>query len=146
MKIAQDIKNHPAYIRKIRSAAGEIAQQVHSKAPTVDVGLFDYPKWEAGKAYAAGDLFMHHGQPGFVRQDHTSLENWMPFMPGTESLYGARPRQLPDGTYPYVYNMRAEKDMRVRSAKDDNVYVCIQPTDFLLYDPADVPALFQLEQ
>lgn len=146
MSIQDDIIQHPAYIRKLRQAGRAAVQARQEEAPGVDAGLFDYPAWEAGKAYEAGDLFLYEGQPGFVRQAHTSQDTWRPFTTGTESIYGARPRQGPDGVYPYVYNMKSEVGMRVRSAKNSAVYVALQPADPLLYDPADVPALFEKEE
>lgn len=142
MSLQDDIIMHTAYIRQLRQAGGAAVQARHEAQPSVDAGLFDYPVWEAGKEYTAGDLFMYEGKPGFVRQAHTSQAHWIPFFAGTESLYGARPRQGPDGVYPYVYNMRVEVGMQVRSAKDGAVYTAIQAADPLLYDPADVPALF----
>jgi len=73
-----------------------------------------------------------------VRQAHTSQSHYPPFSPGTESLYGARPRQAPDGVYPYVYNMLIEPDMLIWSAKDGQLYRCILPSPYtLIYDPAD---------
>lgn len=146
MSLSQDIINHPAHIKRIMSAGGQAVQENQNISPSVDAGLFDYPEWAAGIAYNLGDLFLYDGHPGFVRQAHTSQSNWLPFSAGTESLYGARPRQRPDGVYPYLYNMRAEVGMRVLSKKDGQVYACIQGADPLLYDPADVPALFQLEE
>ena len=146
MSIQDDIIQHPAYIRKLRQAGGAAIQAQGAAEPGVDAGLFDYQAWEPGKAYGAGELFLYEGKPGFVRQAHTSQETWLPFSTGTESLYGARPRQGPDGVYPYLYNMKVEVGMRVRSAKDNAVYAAIQPADPLLYDPADVPALFEKEE
>lgn len=145
MGLAQDIVNHPAYIRQIQAAGGQAVQETHSASPGIEAGLFDYPEWKEGISYNTGDLFLYGGQPGFVRQAHVSQSTWLPFTAGTESLYGARPRQRPDGVYPYLYNMRAERSMRVESGKDGLVYVCIQEADPLLYDPADVPAIFEKE-
>ena len=144
MSIKQDIVNHTAYIRKMRTVGGE-AVAAQETEPNVNAGLFDYAEFEFGKSYQANELFVYEGKPGFVRQAHTSQETWIPFTVGTESLYGARPRQKPDGTYPYVYNMKAEVGMRVMSEKDGKIYTCIQAADPLLYDPADVPAIFTLE-
>lgn len=39
--------------------------------------------------------------------------------------------------------MKVDVRDRVRSEKDGNVYTAIQPADPLLYDPVDVPALFE---
>ena len=53
-----------------------------------------YPRWEAGKAYAVGDI-ISYGENGVgdpqlykVVQAHTSQDNWRPGA-GTESLYDA---------------------------------------------------------
>ena len=46
---------------------------------------------------------------------------------GTEALYGARPSPDAEGIYPYVYNMKVEVGMKVRSEKDGNVYIAIKP-------------------
>lgn len=149
MSIQTDIINHPAYIRKLRQAGGEAyAKNLKAQGaePDVNAGLFEYEPFAFGKVYQQYDLFTYNGQPGFVRQAHTSMETWAPFTPGTESLYGARPRQRPDGTYPYIYNMKATIDMRVQSAKDNAIYMCIQAADPLLYDPAEVPAIFIKEE
>lgn len=146
MSLQGDISNHPAYIRQLRAAGGQAMQAAREEAPPVEAGLFDYPAWEPGGEYAAGDLFMYAGQPGFVRQAHTSQAQWEPFGAGTEALYGARPRQRPDGTYPYRYSMQAELGMLVESGKDGALYRCTQAADPLLYDPADVPALFTKEE
>jgi len=141
MSITQDIANHPAYISKLRAFGGEVmSEQAKSTSiePPVYAGLFDYPEWEAGKAYEANELFMYDGQIGFVRQAHTSQETWIPFTAGTEALYGARPRMKPDGTYPYVYNMLIKPDMLIWSAKDSKLYRCVLSAQYtLLYDPAD---------
>lgn len=145
MSVAADRAQHKAYIAKLRRVGGEAVQAKREQAPGVDAGLFDYPEWEAAKDYAKGDLFLYNGNPGFVRQAHMSQAGWVPFEVGMEALYGARPRQRPDGTYPYVYNMKAEVGMRVQSAKDNEVYRCLQPADPLLYDPVDVPAIFEKE-
>lgn len=123
--------------------AAESGQEPRASAGLLYDGL---PHWEAGRAYAKNELFTYDGMVGYARQAHTSQAAYMPFSTGTESLYGARPRQGPDGVYPYVYNMKSEVGMRVRSAKDSAVYVALQPADPLLYDPADVPALFAKEE
>ena len=123
--------------------AAESGQDPRASAGLLYDGL---PHWEAGRAYAKNELFTYAGMVGYARQAHTSQAAYTPFSTGTESLYGVRP--VPDdyGVYPYVYNMRSEGGMRVRSAKDSAVYVAIQPADPLLYDPADVPALFGKEE
>ena len=53
-----------------------------------------YPVWQAGVAYAAGDILAYGsnsvGDPQLYRvvQAHTSQENWLPGQ-GTDSLYDA---------------------------------------------------------
>lgn len=53
-----------------------------------------FPAWEAGKAYAMGDVISYGtndvGDPQLYKvvQAHTSQENWLPGQ-GTESLYDA---------------------------------------------------------
>lgn len=135
-----------AEIGRLRKAGGE-ALQTNAKEPPVHAGLFDYDDWEAGIQYQQNQLFLYKGIPGFVRNPHTSQAHYPPFSIGTESLYGARPRQRTDGTYPYVYNMKVEKGMRVQSEKDGRIYICYNDggADPLLYDPADVPAIFEKE-
>lgn len=58
---------------------------------------------------------------------------------GTEALYGARPSPNAEGIYPDVYNMKVKVNIKMRSEKDGNVYIAIQPANPLLYDPANVP-------
>lgn len=147
MSIAKDTINHPAYIRRLMEAGGRaVADAIKTSEvdPPVEAGMFSYPEWVADKTYEKGDLFTYQGNPGFVRQPHTAQAHYPPFSIGVEALYGARPRQGTDGVYPYVYNMKADRDMRVRSG-NGKVYLCIQPADPLLYDPKDVPAHFEEE-
>ena len=59
MSLQGDISNHPAYIRQLRAAGGQAMQAAQSDVPPVEAGLFDYPVWETGREYAAGDLFMY---------------------------------------------------------------------------------------
>lgn len=145
MSLKHDIETHPAYIKKLREAGGNaIAAEAKAtgNAPSVDAGLFDYPEWKPNTEYKKGDLFLYGGQAGFVRQNHTSQSHWIPFTTGTESLYGARPRQRPDGVYPYIYNMKAEVGMKVED--EGIVYECYKPIDPVLYPPSAIPAHFKV--
>lgn len=142
MSITNDIINHTEYIRKLRSAGGQAAQEAASDSPAVDVGLFDYDEWVANRDYKKGELFTYNGDVGFARQAVTSQAHFPPFSVGTEALYGARPRMRPDGTYPYVYNMKVTVGMCVWSTDDGKLYECIQAADPLLRDPSAVPAHF----
>lgn len=147
MSLSKDIINHPAYIKKLRELAGQLTIQnskITDSDPAVEAGMFIYDEWEGGKYYEKGDMFIYDRQPGFVRQAHTSQNFYPPFSIGTESLYGARPKQASDGTYHYIYNMKVEIGMEVYSAKDGKLYKAIQNADPLLYDPADVGAIFEL--
>ena len=58
---------------------------------------------------------------------------------GTEALYGARPSLDTEGIYPYVYNMKVEVGMKVRSEKDGNVYIAIQPVTRCCMTPRMFP-------
>lgn len=44
---------------------------------------------------------------------------------GTEALYDARPSSDTEGVYPYVYNMKVEVDMKVRSEKKTAIYISL---------------------
>lgn len=113
--------------------------------PAADSGVFAHgaDEWQAGKTYAAHDLFTYDGRLGFVRQAHTSQESWLPFTAGTESLYGARPAPDDDGVYPWAYNMAATVGMQVRDPDDGLVYACIQDIQNLLYKPHMLAAHFE---
>ena len=124
--------------------AMQAAMQALDSEPPVSAGVFTYPQWQPNTAYKQYNLFTYQGVAGFVRQAHTSLAIYPPFSVGTEALYGARPPADSEGIYPYVYNMRVTLGMRVRSEKDGNVYIAIQPADPLTADPADAVSIFEL--
>lgn len=126
------------------AAAQDVCKQLN-EPPKSNAGIFvrGAAPWEAGKAYKHFDLFEYNGAVGWVKQDHTSQETWLPFSTGTEALYGARPAPDEDGVYPYTYNMAVDVGMRVR--EDDAIYVCIQATSDLMWPPSQVPALFTAE-
>lgn len=134
---------------KLAAVTAEGAALAQGREPTATVGILaeGFPAWEPGKLYEkAYSLFVYDGKVGFTRQANiTAQEHQPPFSTGMEAIYGVRPIPDDNGIYPYVYNMKSEVGMRVRSAKDSNVYAAIQPADPLLYDPADVPALFTIE-
>lgn len=114
------------------------------EAPSADSGVFTpgADPWEVGKSYEKNDLFSYNGNMGYVKQQHTSQAQWLPFAQGTESLYGARPAPDEDGIYPYVYNMAATVGMKVRDPDDGQVYECIQAISDMLYKPHEIPAHF----
>ena len=130
---------------KARGAAmlAEQTKQLDTDPPA-DIGIFgsgSFPTFEIGHTYVKNELFSYQGRPGFVRQPHTAQAQWEPFTPGTESLYGARPRMSADGTFDYIYNMAATVGMRVRDG--GKLYECIQAIDPMLYPPAEIPAHFE---
>ena len=125
------------------NAAGAEAMQSLNAEPPVSAGVFTYDEWKANTPYKQYDLFTYQGVAGFIRQAHTSLAVYPPFSVGTESLYGARPSPDSEGIYPYVYNMKVEKGMKVYG-KDGNVYIAIQPADPLTADPVDAVSIFEL--
>ena len=126
------------------NTAGAEAMQSLNAEPPVSAGVFTYGEWQPDTQYEQYALFTYQGNAGFVRQAHTSLAVYPPFSTGTEALYGARPSPDTEGIYPYVYNMKVEVGMKVRSEKDGNVYIAIQPADPLLYDPVDVASIFNV--
>ena len=128
-------------IDRMNTAGAEVMQSLNAEPP-VSAGVFTYGEWQPDTQYEQYALFTYKGNAGFVRQAHTSLAAYPPFSTGTESLYGARPSPDVYGVYPYVYNMRSEIGMVIRSVKDGQKYKAKQNADPLLYDPADVPALF----
>lgn len=120
------------------------AMQALNTEPPVSAGVFTYPEWQPNTPYKQYDLFTYNGVAGFVRAAAVnSLDIYPPFSVGTEALYGARPAPDAEGIYPYIYNMRVTVGMRVRSEKDGNVYLAINEADPLLYDPVDVPSIFE---
>ena len=147
MSVLQDMERDVAFVRRLRSAGQALAQSAQMQTPPANLGVFgagEYSAWEAGKAYAAGEVFSYDGQVGFVKQAHTSGSTWIPFAAGTEALYGARPVPDADGVYPYVYNMAASVGMRVRGA-DGAVYVCTQAIPDMLWPPEQILAHFEVE-
>ena len=129
-------------IDRMNTAGAEAMQNLNADPP-VSAGVFTYGEWQPDTQYEQYALFTYQGNAGFVRQAHTSLAVYPPFSTGTEALYGARPSPDVNGIYPYVYNMKVEVGMKVRSNKNGNVYIAIQPADPLLYDPADVASVFE---
>ena len=128
------------------NTVGAEAMQSLKAEPPVNAGVFTYSEWQPDTQYEQYALFTYQGNAGFIRQAHTSLAVYPPFSTGTEALYGARPSPDAKGIYPYVYNMKVEVGMKVRSKKNSKVYIAIQPADPLLYDPADASALFRLDE
>ena len=125
---------------------GVALAQKSTEVPSATIGVLadGIPEWKVGTLYEKQyTLFTYDGKVGFTRLANvTAMEHQPPFSTGMESVYGVRPIPNLDGVYPYIYNMKADVGMLVRSMKDNNVYECIQAADPLLYDPVDVPALF----
>ncbi|MBR5291710.1 MAG: hypothetical protein IKU32_02210 [Clostridia bacterium] len=142
-EVHTEIEEKDITIDRLNTAGAEAMQSLNAEPP-VSAGVFTYGEWMPDTWYERYALFTYNGVAGFIRQAHTSLEVYPPFSVGTEALYGARPSPDTEGIYPYVYNMRVEVGMRVRSEKDGNVYIAIQPADPLLFDPADAVSIFVL--
>lgn len=142
----KEILNAAVNARKVQidrmNAAGAEAMQSLNAEPPVSAGVFTYGEWQPDTWYEQYALFTYQGNAGFVRQAHTSLDVYPPFSVGTEALYGARPSPDTEGIYPYVYNMKVEKGMKVYG-KDGNVYIAVQSADPLLYDPVDAVSVFE---
>ena len=125
------------------NTAGAEAMQSLNAEPPVSAGVFTYGEWQPDTWYEQFALFEYEGIAYFTRQAFTSSAVYPPGSPGTEALYGVRPSPDAEGIYPYVYNMKVEKGMKVRSEKDGNVYIAINEADPLLYDPADAVSVFE---
>ena len=106
--------------------------------PTDIMDIAEPNEWVVDHAYKKGDLITYESKTGFVKQDHTSQANWIPFSTGTEALYGARPKAV-NGVYPYVYNMALEIGMIVEH--NGIKYRAIQNANELLFEPSQAPAL-----
>ena len=129
-------------IDRMNSAGAEAMQSLKAEPP-VSAGVFTYDEWQPDTWYEAFTLFNYQGIAYFTRQAFKSSAVYPPGSIGTESLYGVRPSPDSEGVYPYVYNMKVEKGMKVYG-KDGNVYIAIQPADPLLLDPADAVSIFEL--
>ena len=143
----KDTLNTAVNARKVQidrmNAAGAEAMQSLNAEPPVSAGVFTYGEWQPDTWYEQYALFDYEGIAYFTRQAFTSSAVYPPGSPGTEALYGVRPSPDAEGIYPYVYNMKVEKGMKVYG-KDGNVYVAINEADPLLYDPVDAVSIFEL--
>lgn len=131
-----------AQINAIINEGAALAQKSNQE-PSPMIGLLSngFPAWEPNRQYKAYELFTYDGKVGFTRQAFTSSEVYPPFSVGVEALYGVRPIPDDDGFYPYVYNMAAVKDMKV---KDEGIYfICYNPIDPVLWPPKELPAHFK---
>ena len=134
------------YVRKLKERGAEMmAEQIQKSEgdPPADLGIFGgstFPAFEFDKHYLPNELFSYEGKPGYIKQEHTSQETWIPFTAGTESLYGARPKMNSDGTFDYIYNMAAEVGIRVNH--ESKTYECIQAIGDMLFPPNEIPAHF----
>lgn len=131
--------------RKLSDLAAAGAAQIGKAEPVAEAGLFAaaLEPWQAGTSYAKGAAFVHNGVMYFTRQAVTAMEHQPPGSTGMEAIYGVRPIPDDDGVYPYVYNMAANANMRVREGAD--IYVCMRAIDPLLYPPSQVAAHFTKE-
>lgn len=126
--------------------AGASAIKLLQDVPPANAGMFTFEEWEAGVSYKQYDIFCYSGNVYFAKQDFVSSSAYPPDAAGVEALYGVRPAPDLDGIYPYIRNMAVIVGMRVRSVKDGRVYICYaNATNTLVYDPADVPSIFELD-
>ena len=144
-EVHTEIEEKDITIDRMNTAGAEAMQAaVLTAEPPVSAGVFTYPEWEADTWYEQHTLLTYEGVTYFTRQAFTSSAVYPPGSIGTEALYGVRPAADSEGIYPYVYNMRVDVDMKVRSEKDGNVYTAIQPADPLTADPVDAVSIFEL--
>lgn len=137
-----------AQIDRMNAAGAEIVQTSAKSSgtePSANAGVFTYDEWRENTDYEQYDMFTYKGNVYFAKQDFTSSSVYPPDSVGVEALYGIRPSPDIYGIYPYIQNMAVAVGMKVRSTKDGNVYICYaNATNTLIYDPADVPAIFEL--
>lgn len=133
-------------INLLNTAGAEIVQtsaKSSNTEPSANAGVFTYDEWRENTDYEQYDMFTYKGNAYFAKQKLTSSFVFPPDALGVEALYGIRPTPDAEGVYPYMQNMAVTIGMKVRSAKDDNVYVCYaNATNTLVYDPVDAPAIF----
>ena len=133
-------------INLLNAAGAEIVQTSAKSSgtePSANAGVFTYDEWRENTDYEQYDMFTYKGNAYFAKQKFTSSSVYPPDALGVEALYGIRPTPDSEGVYPYVRNMAVTIGMKVRSAKDNNVYICYaNATNTLVYDPADVSAIF----
>lgn len=136
-------------IDRINAAGAEIVQTSAKSSgtePSANAGVFTYDEWRENTDYEQYDMFTYKGNAYFAKQKFTSSSVYPPDALGVEALYGIRPSPDAEGVYPYMRNMAVTIGMKVRSAKDGNVYVCYaNATNTLVYDPVDVPSIFELD-
>ena len=137
-------------IDRMNSAGAEIVQTSAKSSgtePSANAGVFTYDEWRENTDYEQYDMFTYKDNAYFAKQNFTSSPAYPPDALGVEALYGIRPTPDAEGVYPYMRNMAVTIGMKVRSAKDGNVYVCYaNATNTLVYDPVDAPALFRLDE
>lgn len=135
-------------INLLNAAGAEIVQTSAKSSgtePSANAGVFTYDEWRENTGYEQYDMFTYKGNAYFAKQKFTSSSVYPPDALGVEALYGIRPSPDSEGVYPYIRNMAVTIGMKVRSAKDGNVYVCYaNATNTLVYDPVDAPALFEI--
>lgn len=135
-------------INLLNTAGAEIVQTSAKSSgtePSANAGVFTYDEWRENTDYEQYDMFTYKGNAYFAKQKFTSSSVYPPDALGVEALYGIRPTPDSEGVYPYTRNMAVTIGMKVRSAKDGNVYVCYaNATNTLVYDPVDAPALFEI--
>ena len=133
-------------INLLNAAGAEIVQTSAKSSgtePSANAGVFTYDEWRENTDYEQYDMFTYKGNAYFAKQKFTSSSVYPPDALGVEALYGIRPTPDSEGVYPYIRNMAVTIGMKVRSAKDNNVYVCYaNATNTLVHDPVDAPALF----
>ena len=133
-------------IDTMNAAGAEIVQSSAKSSgtePSANAGVFTYDEWRENTDYEQYDMFTYKGNAYFAKQKFTSSSVYPPDALGVEALYGIRPTPDAEGVYPYMQNMAVTIGMKVRSAKDSNVYVCYaNATNTLVYDPVDAPAIF----
>lgn len=127
-------------VQAAANSGAEVAQKVAVFAE-------GYPEWVAdGGLEEAGHISFYPGT-GMAYMCANAIQRFEHYTPDVATNnYNPYPEPNDAGVYPYVWGMTVWTDMLVRDT-DGTIYRCILPsgTYKLVYEPKDVPSIFELE-
>lgn len=121
---------------------------MNMKTEEIPVSLGEFTEniatFEVGKELKANEPFVYNGIVGIAPNGIASGNVWEPYWNedgtnngnGTETVFRPRPKQNPDGTYNYIYGMRADKGMRVW--EDGILYEFLKNVDPVVWKLSDL--------
>lgn len=143
-----------AVINKFKSMQKAGAETVQAAADNgaemaKQVAVFSdgYPEWVADGGMEETGHISFYPKTGMAYMCANSIQRFEHYTPDV-ATNNYNPYPVPDenGVYPYVCGMTVWKDMLVRDT-DEIIYRCIlsSGTYKLIYEPKDVPSIFELE-